>query len=130
MDAILTDEWIDGHQHLRIERVLISRCQVEGDDLLPLVLRRLIDAVWSLVLVAADQDVEVNGLLAVRYLSPPAQRSAVVIDGMKRLDVCSIQEAHRPHPIRRTDPSGFRSANACICFQRGSPDRAILNEDF
>ena len=66
MDTVLTDEWINCHEHGRIERVLVSRGEVECDNLLALVLSRLIETVGSLEPIASEQDVEVKRILAAR----------------------------------------------------------------
>src|SRR5262245_34089293 len=87
MDTVLPDEWINRHKHGRIERVLVSRGQVECEDLLSLVLSRLIETVWSLEPIASDQDVEVKRILGARYIVNPVERIAIVPDCMNRMVV-------------------------------------------
>src|SRR5215831_2061359 len=128
MDTILTDEWINGHKHRRIECVLVSWRQVECDDLLALVLSRLIETVWSLEPIASKQDVEVKRILTARYIVKPVEHIATVSDCMNRIGLGSVEKAAGPQTIRGHEPACLRSSNTKTCFYGGSTERAILRQ--
>ena len=76
--------------------MLVSRRKIERDDLLALVLSRLIETVWSLEPIASDQDVEVKCILAARYVVESVERIAIVSDCMNRIELLSVEEAAGP----------------------------------
>ena len=55
MDTVLPNKRIDRQQCLWIERVLVSRRQVERDDPLPLILIGLIQGIWNLEPVSGEE---------------------------------------------------------------------------
>src|SRR5262245_34880805 len=122
MNAVLANEWIEGHEHGRIECVLVSRSQVERDDLLALVLRQLIETVRSLEPIASEQNVEVKSVLIARQVVKAIERRAVVSDRMNRVELRRVQETTRSETVRGYEPSCLGSSDTDICLDRRSTE--------
>ena len=128
VDLIAADERVDAHEGFRINRVLITGRDIERDDLLLLILVRLIVRVRNLHPVAGRHQVQVQGILSTGFEVHAVEECSRVADVVHRPKLWRIEKAARPLRVHHQEVAPTRAAEAERGFLADGAERTIVRQ--